>query len=74
MNPPRKKYGTGIILKYVSGISKMLGFKGSITLKSIRIYKYWITEIFEVLHSIHIQFDNIQVNQILLQIIPSIKK
>ena len=56
-----------IILKYVIDIAKVLGIKGSVTIKVLSIYQYYSTEFFNILHQMILEFDKIQMVQSILQ-------
>ena len=67
LNLPKTKSGIRSILKDASDIAKVLRIKGPGTLMELRIYQDYRKEICNILPSISLQLDNIQIVQSLLQ-------
>ena len=55
------------IFKDVSDVSKLLGLKGSGTIKALRIYQYFSTSIFDILPWLSLEFDTLQMVKIIFQ-------
>ena len=68
------EYRIRSILKYSIDIDKVLGHKGSRTLKALRIYQYSITSICDILPQKIPEFEPLQVVHSILQISTRIGK
>ena len=69
LNKPKKKYGDIIIFKDAINIPELFILEGSSTIKALRIYQDYSTEIFNVIPMITIEFDTIKIVNILILII-----